>query len=124
MSRTDKDRPWWLRATWWKPRHLLCPHDNRAYGLGSSRDCDLPDRPVIARDAPRAGGAGIRRTRCAWWPEWEFRCTCDYCRPRFPRNERPANVAYAREAIAEHRATGTVDQEPPRQGRGPRWCDW
>ncbi len=124
MSRTDKDRPWWLRAEWWKPVHVRCVHATSPW-YGPLRDCDLTDAPTIARDAPRAGVGGIRRNRgCYWWPHWPFRCTCNYCNPRFRREVRTALTADGRKAIAEHRATGTVDREPPGQIAGARWCDY
>lgn len=129
MSRTEKDRPWWYQAPYWTPRHIRCEHDTRAWFraviYGPPRTCDLPDAPVIARDAPRPGTGGIRNRRCYWWPHWPFRCTCDYCRPRHQGiGERAAVRAYRRRVMAEHRATGTVDAELPTGRWGPRWCDW
>ena len=126
MSRTFKDRPWWMRATWWKPVHLSCPHDTTSWRRhGTRRDCDLPDRPIYSRDAPTAGVLRRRGLACYWWPDtpW-FRCTCSYCHPRYPSRDRAALAAFGRRARAEHRATGTVDVDFHPRATGPRWCDW
>lgn len=91
MSRTDKDRPWWL-SEWYEPHHMRCIHDMRyriwhlvyerdtngnciwdrglIWRRGSDfRTCDLPAEPERGKSKPavwrlRRG----MRVACTWEP--------------------------------------------------------
>lgn len=122
MSRTDKDAPPWVSATWWTPTHMGC---DAAQAIGPARRrCDLPERPHVKTGRPD------RRVwqHCHWNPQWERRSFYRH-EPRWFIN----HVWTARERVAvrdeclraakEHRGGGRVDVEPTvRQARhGARW---
>lgn len=134
MSDTDKDKPYWVTATWWEATHMHCPYDTNSWRRHTSRrrPCNLPDRPDVKRDRP-----GWRRyghdVRCYWWPVWErtrFRYKA-WSPPRWFVNhvwegvERVSVRDDCRRAIAEYRATGEVDTMPSvrqhRHGAGWLW---
>lgn len=80
MSRTDKDKPWWVRATWIEPSHAIrCPnywrHSNKH--LARTHVCDLPAVPVLK---PPAGyiRQWPRVPQCTWEPEWPQRDRYNY----------------------------------------------
>lgn len=91
MSKTDKTRPWHVRALD-DPTYLAPEHDHR------DGTCDLPEQPVWG------WGTG---TRCRWEPTAAFwadpanRCGCRLCsdqagrRARARRDRRDAR-SYAR----------------------------
>jgi hypothetical protein len=114
-----KDRPWWVSAEWWEPFHDGCqfdvPRNRWRPWRGPRRLCNLPARPVVRRP---------ERTRwfkhvpsCAWWPVSEvhpFRHAPKWFIDHVGHNvERTAVRDRGRRAVAEHRATGTVDVELP-----------
>ena len=90
MSRTDKTRPFWVRATDDHGCAEAC-HDHR------SGPCDLPPlgrwRRTVASGADRA-------RRCRWEPAWwKITCGCPMCtgqiwrRPDNRRERRRTRVA-------------------------------
>lgn len=119
MSRTDKDAPYWVNATW-RPEHSqACQH-------GRAR-CTL---------APRCHGP--RRQH----PDWRlYAWTCRW-EPVDPRHaisgpprwfinhvweapQRQAARRACRQAAAEHRADGRVEVDPPVwQHRHGAWWLW
>ncbi len=121
MSDTDKDKPYWVVAAWWESVHWGCPTD--VHRRRVVRDCDLPVGPVIHRPE-RLGG---RRAHCRWEPDYRgpvFRHV-----PRWYVNhvwngpQRRTVRDTGRRAVAEFRATGAVDVEPPvgQHRHGARW---
>ena len=80
MSRTDKDKPWWVRATWMVPSHSnYCPHYEHGNRFHPKIACNLPAVPVLK---PPAGY--IRRwppvPQCTWEPEYPHRDRYRYTR--------------------------------------------
>ena len=59
MSRTDKDLPFWMLATYWEPDHVSCQY---AVWRRGRRACDLPDRPI--RERPVNHSWRTRRRGC------------------------------------------------------------
>ena len=48
MSRTHKDKPWWVQAVWYKPDHDMgCPHRIPRYGTWPPVACNLPPEPSV-----------------------------------------------------------------------------
>lgn len=70
MSRTHKDTPSHVTATWWEPWHVRCEHEHTNRSVGSSqpaaRVCDLPAEP-----SARHYRETFRPGRCTWWPMWQ-----------------------------------------------------
>lgn len=122
MSRTNKDEPLFVRATWWEPDHWACPYAvPRNPFMRYRRYCDLPAEP----DPSGYDRTGRWRTRSTWRCRWEPAVTDerDHWPPRSvpkwyvdhvthnPNRRRERD--YGRRAIAEHRATGEVDADLP-----------
>lgn len=113
MSRTDKDTPYWVTATWWEPYHARCENGIRNYRIPRRhRDtCNLPAEPVIQHYRTRTW-----RTGCHWSPDWTRRHypnpPHDAIRQQWNGPERAAARDECRRAAAEYRATGTVDTIP------------
>ncbi len=132
MSKTAKDRPWWVKAELWEPYHRDCPNDvprSRWYPpRGPGRECDLPAEPVVQH--PYWFGRRCREVGCIWIPDdtgvYPFRSVPKRFRDhRWTNPQRRAVRDVARRAAAEYRAHGQVDVEMP-EGRGrhsARW-DW
>ncbi len=128
MSDTDKDKPWWVTAEWWKPEHWNCDRSmHRRWGMhGPRRECDLPAAPVV--EPPRRySWRGRHLTRCVWYPDNQRHAFAPV--PRWFVHHVWTNVERVsvrddcRRAAAEYRATGQVDTEPSvRQHRhGATW---
>lgn len=63
MSRTDKDMPDWVQATWWEPRH----HWRCQFVMGITK-CTLPE------DIPLDSFSWLnRKTECSWIPDTSYR---------------------------------------------------
>jgi hypothetical protein len=132
MSRTDKDRPAWLRSTWWEPDHYRCQHSWLARGSGrTTRDCDLPERPVLERPV-RATWRTTSRT-CSWVPCHDYYYGYQpggvptwYVRLEFTGPDRRRVRDELTRARQEHRATGEVDAVPSttQHRHMARWSWW
>lgn len=131
MSRTDKDMPWPIRATQFKPMHYYCEFDLRPYWWfwrprKGNRSCDLP--PGFARRHYRRQNTSQLRhePHCVWEPVWDRRY---YTKPPDHRDRRlyywgpdRAKVrAFCHEARKNYHGSGsTSDLEPTEQHRhGP-----
>lgn len=128
MSRTDKDMPYWVRATWWQPQHYQCDCPDAEHFRGwrynrPVRPCDLPAEPRI--ELPR------RPARCTWGPVWEWHYWCgrgpdrDFVNLIWHGPQRRQARDDCRRAIAEYRAHGTVQvipsTDPARNGAKWLW---
>lgn len=120
MSRTVKDKPWWVTASWWEPYHRDCPDDvprSRWWPRrGEQRRCDLPARPVIRH--PDWVGRRRAVVGCIWVPDGSgvhpFRPVPKWFRDhRWNNPQRRAVRDVGRAAAAEYRADGHVDVEMP-----------
>lgn len=120
MSRTFKDKPLHARAAWWEPDHWGCEnHLLRSVFRRKNRTCDLPAEPDPS-SYDRAARFGHRNT-CLWLPVPDplLDRACKNNVPKWfvdhvsnnPNRRRERE--YNRRAIAEHRATGTVDTDLP-----------
>ncbi len=119
MSRTDKDAPCWVTATWWEPTHMNCP-DPSAIGRPGTRVCDLPDRPHVK----------TARDRQPWRHcHWTVICEHRYPTPRhdilhmlYQRPQRRQVQQQCRRAVAEYRGSAVVDTDvTTRQVRLTHW---
>lgn len=84
MSRTDKDMPFWVVASWYIPSHgIHCPLYDRG-GWAKTDPCDLPETP-----SKRASGRHWRNkeTRCTWEADWSERRSYRYRYTRPPTKE-------------------------------------
>lgn len=126
MSRTDKDLPYWARATWWEPHHNRnCVNrvetGGRRWSPKSDRSwqCDLPPEPVLRGYARRyKPGMG-----CTWEPCWDWQLrNWEPCYSHPPKSYvdhvwnnmvRRWVRDSCRQAAKEYRATGEVDVIPP-----------
>lgn len=84
MSRTDKDKPWWVRTNWYVAAHEKCPFDSyrRDAYWSRSRECDLPPDPLRSNFAQGYQPRWIRRpAACTWEPEWPRRDRYNFTRP-------------------------------------------
>jgi hypothetical protein len=82
MSRTDKDRPWWIRSEWYEPVHYNCMYYQGYQTCDRSRVCDLPPEPVRGNFSyPSAGHRYGPRAQCIWYPMWPRRVRYNYTRP-------------------------------------------
>jgi hypothetical protein len=127
MSRTDKDRPYWVDAKYWEPWHYQCGNDNfYSWGFLSrtskTRECDLPPKPLYSHYR----SVNFRRKgymHCGWVPVWERdehgRDRAHSPVPRWFVNHiwtNPIRVKVrdgCRQAIKEYRASGDVDVDLP-----------
>lgn len=129
MSRTDKDLPFWMLATYWEPNHVKCQH---SVWRRSQRECDLPEAPVLMRPAKntwRTQTAG-----CCWVPTWDhyYRAYGSmgvpawfvraYCLDPERRQVRDD----CRAALKEYNANGEVDTIPSitQHRHRARWLYW
>lgn len=135
MSRTDKDTPDWVTATWWKPRHICHTRrwiPERRYFTWQdgemvpvrtvpghwipARTCNLPAEPTHAWPAP----GWPRSMGCHWAPDFGTggRRRWYSSPPRWFRRHVGYGVERTRERnergnmLKEHRATGEVDTIP------------
>ena len=76
MSRTHKDKPWWVQAAWYTPDHDRgCPYRMSTlwWDAGSGRvdlvPCDLPPEPIVSHLVTRWSSKS-RPTRCFWEPDY------------------------------------------------------
>lgn len=141
MSRTDKDRPYWVDAEYWEPWHYRCGNPNFYYwGYVSrtrpERECDLPPVPLYSHYR----NVSFRRNgykRCGWVPVWEKHDEHGRNRPYPPIPKwfidhvwnNPARVRTrdeCRKAVKEYRANGEVDVEPTidQHHHGAGWLWW
>lgn len=130
MSRTHKDRPTWLRSAWWEPAHWRCQHSWLGRFRAATRDCDLPDRPVLER--PAGGAWRTVAGRCTWMPCHDYRYGYQpggvptwFVRLEFTGPQRRQVRDELTRARQEHRATGEVDIVPcaAQHRHSARW-DW
>lgn len=87
MSRTDKDKPWWVRAEYYEPYHYCGWRKVRKYVLTDEvwpwgqvkkrfvgyewkyfGDCELPETPV--RQHPKRYGRKRNPALCGWNAVW------------------------------------------------------
>lgn len=122
MSKTDKTRPWRVRAAD-SPMHTCVPVHLHEDGV-----CDLPENPVLDEISY------FRADRCYWTygPDFYYGrdkgCGCASCtgqvwRRRERRAHRHVAARLCRDAIAVHRAGGAdevadFDDHVPRR---PQW---
>ena len=82
MSRTDKDKPYWVNAEYYVPVHSYCQFDNQNWGwhrfLDGPRECDLPARPVYGRKV-RLRWSQVESWTCTWKAEWPWKRRYPYC---------------------------------------------
>lgn len=71
MSKTDKDMPYWVTATWWKPSHHRCQYTQIYSTTLPRRVCDLPPEPKLTdhHNHPRRW----LQPGCIWMAVWERR---------------------------------------------------
>lgn len=118
MSRTDKDMPWHVTATWWRPWHVRCENTLYNDSIGScptTRACDLPPEPCVR-------GYMYVRTRCSWNPVWERHHYPNpprwYINHVWTARERLASRTECLKAAKEYRGSGEVETVPTtRQNR-------
>lgn len=135
MSRTFKDKPLHARATWWEPDHWGCEnHTLRSVFCRECRTCDLPAEPDPS-SYDRTARFGHRNTwHCLWLPVPDPLLD-RVCKRNVPKwyvdhvsnnPNRRREREYNRRAIAEHRATGTVDTDLPGHQHRHRalWLWW
>lgn len=104
MSRTDKDMPHWVTGSWVPAHSYAC--------IGGREGCALPDRPSVQR--PHR--ALYRSRSCRWAPPCRWRPTSPprwFVQASWTARDRMAVRLAARHGVAEHRARGAVDTEPP-----------
>ncbi|GAA2342843.1 hypothetical protein [Dactylosporangium salmoneum] len=137
MSRTDRDAPYWARATWWAPLHrcaALCTTEypgrarlarclrtaTTATGTRLGRrlaprtaQCDLPAVPDLRQHLTTG-----TPTRCMWRPigerlPWaQDGPTRRFVLTTWTRPQRARVRDQCHLAVQHHRATGIVDVEP------------
>ncbi|MFI7608730.1 hypothetical protein ACIBTV_26780 [Micromonospora sp. NPDC049366] len=119
MSRTDKDKPWWVTGEWTAQHTIAC-------NAGRKPSCRLE----TTRWKPQHWNwRAYRGWQCYWEPQDKRRPV-----PRPPRwfvhhrwygRDRPAARVACDRARAEHRAGGEPDTEPPtlQHRHGASW-DW
>lgn len=121
MSRTDKDKPHWVRAEWYVPVHTYCQFDDQRFGWfrfpDGPRECDLPEDPVYRN--PRGPRGWLVRTswNCTWEAEWPWKRR--YRWTRAPRRverrlgwygpDRRRVRDECRVALQEYRGSGDVE---------------
>lgn len=87
MSRTDKDKPYWVRAEWYEPYHYCGWRKVRKYVATDKPlywdktrfekrfvgyawkyfgDCELPETPIVGVDMRNRRRNGS--PSCGWWP--------------------------------------------------------
>lgn len=117
MSRTDKDAPAWVRATYYRPQHHLCC----AAGRNGQAACTLPAHPV------RTQGAGVYRPRqCSWQPvrDW-WMGSGWHAGSGFIDPERAQSRNELRRAAQEHNGSGDTNVIPTAgTRRRGRWDEW
>lgn len=136
MSKTDKDEPWWVQATWWRPQHYYCQYDlerGRWEKQPLYRVCDLPPRPVVA---PPRFGRKYGPSQCVWDPDWPWpggypsgpntappKWFVDHVGHNMERRRARDECLAARK---EYRATGEVDVCPTVEKHRHRaqWLFW
>ncbi len=113
MSRTDKDTPAWVTATWVEPAHRTnCTNGTFWINGTPEARCTLPDHPVRERRR-----RGLLR-ECVWEPVHDpARRYCDtapawYINHRWNAPDRLRSRTECQDAIKEYRATGEVDLVP------------
>lgn len=132
MSRTDKDRPYWLEYGDWVEAHIC----NRPWTQSWS-NCDIPEFPPDKVIRPRTFGV----MKSGWtWCAWERRSERKHYSNRYHIKNVPKwyvdhvyhnpmrrdNRDMGRRAVAEYRATGDIDAEfEVRQARNDaKWYWW
>jgi hypothetical protein len=128
MSRTNKDKPHWVRTKWYVPVHIYCreasysaPRLGLRYGRyrrPGLRDCDLPIEPVYAN--PRLLTwlkPPLEPSHCYWEATWPVRWNYPYTRP--PRRDdrhlgwwgpdRRLVRDQCRKAIQEYHGSGDIE---------------
>lgn len=138
MSRTDKDKPYWVRTQWYVPVHNHCQHDRSSFGWyrfpDGPRECNLPADPVYL--SPHHPHGWLNRTNwdCHWKPEWPWRL-------RYPYTWAPRRIdrqlgwygpdrAQAREACnragEEYNTFGQTEVEVPtfQHRHAPKGAGW
>jgi hypothetical protein len=78
MSRTDKDKPWWVRTEWYKADHR-CRLAVPAMARWSTYECDLAPEPFRGYTEPR--WMHPSKPGCTWAAEWPRRDRYNYTRP-------------------------------------------
>lgn len=115
MSRTDKDMPMRVQATWFRAVHMGCVNDPEHW-RNSTRICDLPPEPNRSRVTWRRRGNG-----CTWSPlvdrefKWWYRGMTtpppwfvDHVWHNVERRRSRDECIAARK---EYQATGDIDTE-------------
>lgn len=136
MSRTDKDKPYWADAEFWKPYHHQCGNAYEwFFGIcytPQRRECDLPPDPPH----PRARNYCWKTGHCGWEPAWPEGRRDEHGRDRHKRHvpgwyvdhiwNNPTRVLARDEclqAMKEYRANGEVDIIP-HTDRGRNCAKW
>lgn len=118
MSRTDKDKPWWVGATWMVPRHdNHCPFYEYSNKFYPKIECNLPAVPLLKPPASRRWRFP-RPVQCTWEPEQPHRDRYRYTRPPTKREKHLDwwGPARARDRDAgfkarkQYRGSGGVDE--------------
>jgi hypothetical protein len=79
MSRTDKDKPWWVRTEWYTPEHR-CRLRIPAITRWRESECDLAPEPFWSRQE-RHRWLRPSEPGCTWEPEWPRRYRYNFTRP-------------------------------------------
>lgn len=139
MSRTDKDRPYWLRSIWWEPDHYRCQYSWYARWRGTcgiEYDCDLPDRPVFERPIVsrwRNRDRTLTGPRCVWVPCHDYYYGYQpggvptwYVRLEYTGPARRRVRDELTRARQEYRATGEIDTivSTTQHRHMARWTWW
>lgn len=118
MSRTDKDKPYWVRTDWYRPVHNHCQHHDTPYDWqrfpNGPRQCDLPETPTYYSSASWR----MRQNPCCHW-EAEWPRLWRYPYTRGPRRDDRALGWWGpdrrlvrdqcRKAMQEYRGSGDME---------------
>lgn len=134
MSRTDKDKPAWVRAEWYEPTHRCGwiswnKWDPLEKEFGGMREwhfrgeCDLPTDPKIG-DVGWVSARRRSQTQCFWSPDWNDSQTRYRKHKREWRRTQWNGPQRMRERVAARRIiSGDEDYEYP-EGRARHSVLW
>lgn len=120
MSRTTKDKPWWVVATKWEQVHYCRDFGYlKTWLIRQDRPCNLPAEPDLKTYRAWDNQHWRRKSdQCMWEPDYPtgHRFCCPTPPPRWyiehvwHNPERTRERAYARRALKDYRANGDVEE--------------